>query len=101
MTSVEGRLKSAFACPTQKRTTGLLQIPGLVTQPSPTDQLPFTETPTRLVGIMCPLVMLSSAGVTHSAIFAWYHSQSSSDTEGNVFASLLQSLLISTLRAAF
>jgi hypothetical protein len=72
MTSAEGRLKSAIFYPTQKRMTNLLRIPGLVTQPSTTDQSSFPEASKQLVGITHPLAMPSSVGVILSTIFTWH-----------------------------
>lgn len=56
---------SVISAPGQKRTSGLLRKPGLVTEHSPTDQLPFSASPAQPGGLTRPLWMpTTSPGAT-------------------------------------
>ncbi len=67
MSSAEDRLnRSAISAPGQKRTSGLLQMPGFVSQLSPTEteQSPFPEMPAWPAGMTRPLDRQASPSAT-------------------------------------
>lgn len=56
---------SGISIPGQKRTSGLLRTPGLVTEHSPADQLPFSDPPRQYGGLTRPIWLpTTSPGVT-------------------------------------
>jgi len=63
MLSSKDCLKSINFAPGQKLSSGILQMPGVITQLSPTDQWPSPEAPALQISVMRPLQMASSPGM--------------------------------------